>query len=278
MFSIILIAALLVMLMSVSGVVFMHFTARQFLETRLPFLISFSAGIFLVTAGALALEVFELAMSWWQGALIISTGYLAATLLHKLLPETHHHHDMTCHRSHGGAKKLIIGDAIHNIADGIILAAAFLVSPTLGVAVLFSIIVHEVLQEISEFFVLRQAGYTVPRALIINGAVSSTILIGVGLGYLAVSTAFAEMVLLGLSAGFFLQVVAHDLLPRRKHHASTTHFSKHVLIVSTGVFVMALVSQLTAGIHVHSDTHSDGEEHHEEHNEEHHEEYTHDSH
>lgn len=244
-------AAFVVMLASLSGVLFVHSTARQFLEERLSYLVSFSAGVFLVTAGALALETLELFSSWLVALGWIAAGYVLAWGLHYLLPETHHHHDGDCHRSHGGARKLLVGDGIHNIADGIILVPAFAVAPALGVAVTVSVLVHEALQEISEFFVLRQAGYSTRRALTLNFAVSGTILIGVLIGYLALSSLALEGVLLALSAGFFFHVVVHDLLPRRVQHSSDSQLAEQLLLVALGVIAMASVQVLASGAHIH---------------------------
>lgn len=263
------IAAGAVMLASLTGAIFVHQTARKFLEERLAYLVSFSAGVFLVTAGALALETLELFGSTLVAIGWIGAGYVIAWGVHYLLPETHHHHDTDCHRGHAGARKLIVGDGIHNIADGIILVTAFAVSPALGLAVTVSVLVHEALQEVSEFFVLRQAGYRVRTALLVNFAVSSTLLIGVGVGLFALQTLLLEGILLALSAGFFLHVVVHDLLPKRSAHAGhNSRLAEHVLLVALGVMAMASIQVLAGGAHIHGDGHDHAEhESHDEHEE-----------
>jgi zinc and cadmium transporter len=248
----VIVAAFIVMLASLSGVVFTAKSASRFLEEKLSYLISFSAGVFLVTAGALAFEVFELAPSLWAGALLIVVGYILAEGMHRLMPETHHHHDDDCSHKHGmAARKLIVGDSIHNVADGVIIVVAFAVSPALGVAATVSIVIHEVLQEISEFFVLRRAGYSARKALTINFAVSSTILIGVVLGYYALSSHELEIILLAVSAGFFMHVVFHDLLPKHHEHETTKSFMQHIAVVAIGAVLMGLVAQAVADSHVH---------------------------
>lgn len=259
MFIEILLAALVIMAASLVGVLFVGSVARQFLAERLSFLVAFSAGVFLVTSGALALEVFEIYdHALWVGIGLIAVGYGIAWALEALLPETHHHHDPACGHGHGkGARKLMIGDAVHNIGDGIILVPAFLVSPALGLAVTVSIFIHEALQEISEFFVLKQAGYSTKRALAINFAISSTILIGVGLSYLALASHELEGILLAVSAGFFLHVVVHDLLPKRAAHETFSAFVKHLLVVLVGLVLMALVTVALGESHSHGEAEHD---------------------
>ncbi|MFN3188427.1 MAG: ZIP family metal transporter [Candidatus Paceibacteria bacterium] len=248
-----------VMVVSLLGVLFTLGRARVWFEKNLSFLVSFAGGVFLVTAGALTLEVLEIADAWWQGAGLIVVGYVLALVLHKLLPETHHHHGTDCHHTHRKAKKLIIGDAIHNVADGVVLVVAFSVSPALGLGVLLSVVIHEALQEVSEFFVLRQAGYSVKKALAINFAVSSTILIGVGLGYFALASHELEVLLLALSAGFFFNVVLHDLLPKRSEHGAS--WLSQIAVVAAGVLVMAGAQWVVGTGHEHGHGHSHGEEH-----------------
>lgn len=250
----VIVAAFIVMLASLSGVVFATRSTGRFLENKLSYLISFSAGVFLVTAGALALEVFELAPSFGVGALLIVVGYILAEGVHRLMPEMHHHHDDECVRAHGAAaRKLIIGDAIHNVADGVIIVAAFAVSGPLGVAATVSIVIHEVLQEISEFFVLRRAGYSIKKALLVNFAVSGTIFIGVGLGYFALASHELEVILLAVSAGFFMHVVLHDLLPKHHEHETTKSFLQHVVVVAIGAILMGLIAQALTGTHAHGE-------------------------
>lgn len=250
----ILLAGLIIMLASLTGILFTAKVAREFLSSRLSFLVSFSAGVFLVTAGALALEVFEIYKDLlWQGILLILTGYAMASMVDKLLPESHHHHDPHIHDGHthnkSGARKLLIGDAIHNVGDGIILVPAFLASPALGLAVTTSIFIHETLQGISEFFVLKQAGYSVRQALTLNFFTSGTILLGIGLSYLVVASHELEGLLLAISAGFFIHVVIHDLLPRRHQHGTTKRFLQHVLLVAIGLLLMATIANLLSESH-----------------------------
>jgi zinc transporter ZupT len=123
----------------------------------------------------------------------------------------------------------------------------------------------------SEFFVLKQAGYSTKKALLVNFLVSSTVFVGIGIAYLALATHELEGVLLALGAGFFLHVVFHDLLPKRHEHESGTEFIKHVIVLVIGLSIMASVSYMIADSHVHGEDeheevhvdedHHEGEEH-----------------
>lgn len=256
------VAALLVMLVSLSGVVLVHKTISHHLQTRLSYFVAFSAGVFLVTAGMLLREGFELLSPVYAlGAAL--TGYLVAWGLHFVMPETHHHHDESCAHRHRSARRLLVGDGIHNIADGITLVPAFAVSPVLGVGVLFSVMIHEVLQEISEFIVLKQAGYSNKRALGINFLVSSTIFIGVAISLLVLVNTTLEGVLLAVSAGFFVHVVVHDLWPTRSAHATTGIMLWHLVLVAVGASMMLSINLSFGHFHIADDEHHDTEHPHE---------------
>ena len=57
----------------------------------------------------------------------------------------------------------LVGDAIHNFIDGLIIAAAFLTDIRLGIVTCLAIALHEIPQEISDFGVLVYAGYKKSR-------------------------------------------------------------------------------------------------------------------
>ncbi len=261
--SMVILAGAAIMTVSLIGILFVGRKAEAWLGERLSYLVAFSAGVFLVTGGAMTLEVFHVFEDvLWFGIAMIAFGYLGGWLIEYLLPESHHHHDPHDHDHHhgrGSARKIIIGDAIHNIGDGIMLVPAFVISPALGLAVTVSIMVHEALQEMSEFFVLKQAGYSTKKALLVNFVVSGTVFIGIGLAYLALATHELEGVLLAFGAGFFLHVVFHDLLPKRHEHESVRMFLQHLIVLVGGLVLMALLAYLLAGSHIHGEAAHDEE-------------------
>lgn len=256
--------ALLVMLASLVGVFTVWKQAGKVIEKNLSFLVSFSAGVFLVITYQLAHETLEHASTPISGFIWVIIGALGIWLFFKFLPHFHHHHDEheeddTTH-SHIDARRILVSDAIHNLGDGILLATAFTVSGGLGVATAISIFIHELVQEVSEFFVLRQAGYSIKRALTVNFFISGTILIGaLGGTFLLDTFEMFEVPLLGIAAGSFFIVVLHDLIPHSvRASVKKTHYLKHALWFLVGLLLMTLVNTYT----VHSyegnvDTHEE---------------------
>lgn len=266
-------AAAAIMLASLVGVVSVHATVGRKIYANLPFLVSFAAGVLLLSAIYLAIESIHILGSLALVVLVVLAGYLLVWLVDFIWPQFHHHHDEECASTHKSGRRVLFGDGIHNIADGLVLVPAFMASPTVGLGVTISVLTHELLQEISEFFVLRQAGYSTARALAYNFLVSSTILIGVGIGFVVSQTQLLQGILLALSAGFFINIVLHDLLPHHHGDVSKKSLPLHLVMIIVGMLLIGGINQ----IFVHSHSHSEGDahdhlldsHHHDEHEDEH---------
>jgi zinc and cadmium transporter len=115
---------------------------------------------------------------------------------------------------------MIIGDAVHNMIDGFVLAASFFASIPLGIATTIVIIAHEFPQQLGVFGVLFHGGQTKQKALLYSFLAQCTVIIGGLLGYfLATSAAGASAYLLPIAAGGFIYIAAADLVP--EVHKST---------------------------------------------------------
>lgn len=270
----ILIASIIIMLASLSGVVFLWKFFGNFLEKNIHYITSFSAGVFLIVSLNLAHETFKLSTKITEGFLWILVGVLILIGIFKLVPLFHHHHnkDQDRHKHTGlDARKILFSDSIHNLGDGILLTASFGVSVELGIVTTFGIFVHEFIQEISEFFVLKESGYSSEKALILNFLTAGTILLGAtGSFYATEYFHFLELPLLGIAAGSFLVVVFNDLIPNSVHYSShSKKHTEHVMAFLVGVFLILGLNGLTGDTHAHEDlsevhTH-ESEHHHDEH-------------
>ncbi len=220
-------AALVIMLGSLSGILFVQKTLGRWMRGRLTYLATFSAGVLTILAYHLMKEAF--ASSAEVAAASVVAGAVILEIIHHALPESHHHHEATGHTHTAvDGRRVLLSDAIHNVTDGFIIVPAFLIDWRIGLAATVSIFFHELVQEISEFFVLKEAGYSDRKALSLNFLTSSTILVGVGIAFVFASLEGFLAILSGLAAGGFLSVVIHDLLPNaalsaRAHKTWTAH-------------------------------------------------------
>lgn len=209
------------------------------------FVLPAAVGVFLgVIFFELLPETFEASPEW--GPLAVVLGFLGFYLLSHFLSTFHHHHaddGDTC--LHDGARMLLIGDSVHNVADGIVIASAFMVNPALGVVTTIGIALHEIPQEIAEFGILLRSGCARGRALLLNLFSASSILLGIVLTFLFAHT-FTEyvFVLTGIAAGNLLFIAATDLLPElRQSHRE--HFKTTFLATLGGLVVIASLIMYT---------------------------------
>jgi zinc and cadmium transporter len=136
-------------------------------------LVSLSTGVLLATALLDILpEAFESKASPQALFATLLGGLLFFFLLEKaeLYRHSHHHEGDHHHHHHGfdrqqagrGGWSVILGDSIHNFCDGIIIAAAFLADTRVGVVTSLAIIAHEIPQEVGDYIVLLNAGFSAP--------------------------------------------------------------------------------------------------------------------
>jgi zinc and cadmium transporter len=64
----------------------------------------------------------------------------------------------------------LAADAIHNFVDGMAIGAAFLTQRRIGITTTLAVWLHEVPQEVGDFLILVQAGFSPMRALLLNFA------------------------------------------------------------------------------------------------------------
>jgi zinc and cadmium transporter len=183
-------------------------------ERAVPFLVSYATGTLL---GAALLGLLPQAIE--QGGRLESlasvlAGLIVFFILERLLIWRHCHHEGPC-EVHGTTGKLIlVGDALHNFVDGIVISAAFLSSIPLGVATGIAVIAHELPQEVGDFAVLLDNGFTRAQALKWNLISGTATIPGALLAYVALDQSQGLIgPILALSAASFLYIGLADLVP-----------------------------------------------------------------
>ena len=127
----------------------------------------------------------------------------------------HHHHHFDSEQAGRGGLSVLVGDSIHNFCDGIIIAAAFLADTQLGLVTAMAIIAHEIPQEVGDYIVLLNAGFSRRKALLFNALSGLSAVVGGVVGYLVVGPweALFPYLLVAASSSFVYVAVA-DLIPQ----------------------------------------------------------------
>lgn len=248
-------AGVCVMLVSLSGIIFTSNRLGYWMKSRITYLATFSAGVLSVLAYHLIGEAFASATSLPVVAACIVIGVVALEVIHGFIPDSHHHHEEADHaHTHVDGRRVLLSDAVHNVTDGFLIVSAFFADWRIGVGATVGIMLHELVQEISEFFVLKHAGYTDRQALTYNFISSSTVLVGIAISLLFASTGGTVSILAALAAGGFLSVVIRDLIPHAIESARTKGgWVPHLAAVLIGASLMLAI---TALIPEHSEDHT----------------------
>ena len=217
-------------------------------------LVSLSTGVLLATALLNVLpEAFESHASPQSLFATLLAGLLFFFLLEKaeLYRHGHHHEHDEHHHDHGfdrhqagrGGWSVLLGDSIHNFCDGIIIAAAFLADLHLGALTALAIIAHEIPQEVGDYIVLLNAGFSKARALAYNALSGLAAVAGGVLGYFVVG-AWEPLFpyLLVVAASSFIYVATADLIPQLQLRLSWRATLLQLLWLGGGLAVVLLAT------------------------------------
>jgi len=209
-------------------------------KTLLPCLLSYAIGTLL---GAAFLGMIPNALQQ-NTALAISGTVLAGIVIFFVLEKLiiwRHCHDAEC-EVHGAAGPLIlIGDAFHNFVDGFVIAAAFLTSVPLGIAASLAVIAHEIPQEVGDFAILLENGYSKTRALTLNLLSSLTTLPGAVIAYFFLgATREAVPFILALSASSFIYIAIADLVPSLHRQTGIKPALTQLALILAGIGTIAV--------------------------------------
>lgn len=223
-------------------------------------LVSFAVGALL---GAVFLELLPHALEEGSADRVMVTvlaGLLAFFLLEKLVLWRHSHgheehrddqeeseHDHALHvragHDHGRSGLMIlIGTAVHNFCDGVVIAASFLADVRLGVAATLAIVAHAVPQQVGDFAVLLHSGYSRSRAFAYNVSAGLATLAGALAGHFALASVQQILpTVLAIAASSLLYVAVADLIPSLHRRPEPLETARQSVLIGLGVAVIATV-------------------------------------
>ncbi len=221
-------------------------------------MVSFSIGVLLATAFLhLVPEAFESGAPLRELCAVMLAGLFGFFFLEKIAIYRHSHHfeGDGHHHQHGhdaqeagrGGVFVLVGSAVHNFSDGIVIASAFLASPWVGLAATLSILAHEVPHKLGDFVVLLNAHVPKRRAIVYASLSSSAIVVGglVGLAFLERMNAWIPYVLV-VAAANFVYISLSDLVPQM--HRIDPHGRRgrdalwQAALIAVGVLVVVVLN------------------------------------
>lgn len=216
-------------------------------------LMAFAAGAFLGVAFLDilpdAIEAVDAPQAIFIAALV---GFCAFFIIERLLMHFVHREPdgQTHHSEHSASLPLLVvlGDSAHNFLDGVAIALAYVANPALGLVTTLGIAAHEVPQEIGDFVILLDCGWSKRRVVIVNFVSSLLSIAGAITGFLAANLFQLSLgYLLAVVAGVFIYLGASDLIPELQDRAQHRYLFQILAAFFIGVVSVGYLVALSHG-------------------------------
>jgi zinc and cadmium transporter len=228
-------------LMAFVGALALFFSEKR-LNQIIKLFVSFSAGtLFSGSIFHLYSESVD-EMGTFASSAILTAGFLLFFVIERYL-WWHHCHEGHC-ETHPVSYLVLIGDGLHNLLDGMVIAASFLADFKVGILTTFLVLLHEIPQELGDFGVLVHSGFPPKKALIMNFLSQLMAVIGGVITFYTVGIVDYSIYILALAAGGFLYISASDLIPEIHQHLGEGEELKHILLFVCGILIMVALKFL----------------------------------
>ena len=187
-------------------------------------------------------ESFEEIESTLAIPLLILLGILIFFVLEKFLRWRHSHLPETEEHVHPVVTMNLVGDAVHNLIDGMVIGATYMVNIPLGLTTTLAILLHEIPQEMGDFGVLVHGGLSVKKALAFNLFSALCAVVGAVLS-LAIGPHFQgyTVSLVPITAGGFIYIAGSDLIPELHHDVKISRSLLQFGLILLGIGIMSLL-------------------------------------
>jgi len=232
----IILATLIVSLVSLIGLV----VAGDKLKKFLHYFIAFAAGTLIsVSFFDLIPESLEkielLGFDVYSSLVYVVVGIVLFFLIETFV-HWHHCGHGECSKRPAGVL-IFTGDFIHNFVDGLLIASAFMLNIWTGIFTTLIVMIHEIPQELGDFAVLLNSGYSKWQAIKINFASAVSAILGGILGFFMFEKLelIIPFVVLG-AAGGFLYIALSDIVP--EIHGGN---NKNKKFIEASIFILTII-------------------------------------
>jgi len=234
-------SVVLVSLFSLVGIVLLLLKERTLGYVTI-FLVSFSSGSLFGNAfihllpETVAAHGFSVAVS-----IFVLCGIAGSFVVEKIIHWRHVHYPEQAEME-AFAYMNLLGDAVHNLLDGVVIAAAYAVDIRVGFATTIAILFHEIPQEMGDFGVLIHGGVSRKRALFFNFVTALTALVGAVVTIFLINLVDQVIVfLIPFSAGTFIYIAGSDLIPQLHKEKAVRNSLLQLLFFSLGIATMVVL-------------------------------------
>jgi zinc and cadmium transporter len=212
-----------------------------------PWLVSYAVGTLLAVALLVLLPeaLTQLPPRPVLGALL--GGIMLFFLLEKLVLWRHcHTHDCEAHGM--AAPMVLFGDAFHNFLDGVVIGTAVQTSVPLGISTALAVATHEIPQELGDFAILLNSGFSKSKALVLNILSGLSAILGAVLAVVALDwMPQIDPYILSVAAASFLYVAMADLIPDLHRGRIDARTLRQLVLAGAGIFTVIALNVIIGG-------------------------------
>jgi len=177
---------------------------------------------------------------------MVLLGILVFFMLEKALIWRHAHHgEETEHAGHGhhahahgrhAGALIMVGDSFHNFLDGVLLTAVFVSDIRLGILTGLAMIAHEIPQELGDFAIMIESGFSRLLTFALNGLASLAMIAGALLAWWRVDEIQTYMpYVLAFTSASFIYIAVADLIPALHRGIRIRESLGQLLLIASGI-------------------------------------------
>jgi zinc and cadmium transporter len=167
-----------------------------------------------------------------------------------------HMHDHTHHhkpQSKAGAWAVLAGDSVHAFGDGMLIASAYLASPSLGLIAALAVLAHEIPHHMGDLLVLSQHSHNPLKPALLKVTLAGAVTCLGGLvAYVLLSRLQNSLdaylpYLLVVASSSFVYVALADLIPQLQTRLNMRQTLAQIAWLIAGIALVSLASLLVRG-------------------------------
>ncbi len=216
---------------------------QQIIKKILIIMVSFAAGAMLGDVFIHMIpELAEEGALNLKSSFFILLGIIIFFVLEKIIHWRHCHLTACKNHIHPLAFMNLVGDAIHNFIDGVLIAGSFMLSIPVGIATTIAVILHEIPQEMGDFGVLLHSGMKASKALLFNFLSALTAVAGALVVLIIGANIDVTGVIIPITIGGFLYIANTDLIPElhKETKISISIFQLISIFIGAGIMFLLL--------------------------------------
>jgi len=233
-------SAFLVSLIALIGIILAPIKLEK-LKKVLIYFVSFSTGALFGGAFFHLLPeiVEEIGLTFYVSSLLLG-GIILFFLLEKVIHWHHNLGHLEKEHTHPLAIMILFGGAFHNLLDGLVIGASFLVNVPTGIAITTAIALHKVPKEMGWFGVLVHGGFSKFKAITFNYFSSVFTIIGAAIALLV--SKYVENIqffIIPVAVGGFIYLAGSNLIPELHKETGLRKALLQLIAMLAGIAVMA---------------------------------------